>query len=499
MENSLYNTIADRLIKQIKDGVYNSGDKLLSVRAMAKQQGVSVSTILAAYAILEDRGFAEVRLKSGYYVHRPKPKADKPPPKVQGDCCQPIKPSKAQRIMEVMQDGANSKFINFSSAVADSNFPITNQLRKVFSSVVRTQKFVGIGYDAVKGSEALRREIAKRAMDAGILASPDDIVITAGCQNALDLALRTLTKPGDIIAVETPCYYGLLQLIESCGLKAIEIPTDASTGMSIDALQLALEQWPIKAVISIPSYNNPFGSVMPDAHKQQLIELINQHEIYLIEDDVYAELGYNNQRPKAIKSFDTQGRVLLCSSVSKTLDPGMRVGWIIPGSHLDKVQHLQFVSNVAVSRLPQLVTAQIISRGSYDRHLRLAREAYRQRRDQLLDLIDAHFPEDTRVSKPQGGFVLWVQLPKAIDTSQLYDEAREQGVSISPGDIFSLDNKYHSCIRLTYAESWSDKRITAIQVLGGLINQQLQKALSAWIITHISIGIMISKRPRRLN
>ena len=473
MENSLYNQIADRLIKQIKDGVYSSGDKLLSVRAMAKQQGVSISTILAAYGILEDRRFAEVRPKSGYYVHRPETRAHKPPPSVQGDCCQPLKVTKAQRIMEVMQDGTQEEFVNFSSAVADSSFPITNQLKKTFSSIVRSQAFVGTGYETSKGSEVLRREIAKRSMDAGVLVSPDEVIITAGCQNALDLALRTLTQPGDIIAVETPCYYGLLQLIESYGLKAIEIPTDATTGMSIEALKLALEQWPIKAAISIPSYNNPFGSVMPDEHKQQLIDLINQHDIYLIEDDIYAELGYANKRPLAIKSFDTEGRVLLCSSISKTLDPGMRVGWIIPGVHLEKVRHLQFVSNVAVSRLPQLVTAEIISRGSYDRHLRLAREAYRQRRDQLLDLIDQYFPEDTRVSNPQGGFVLWVQLSNKVDTVQLYDEAREAGISISPGDIFSLDDKYHSSIRLTYAEPWTERRIDAIKTLGELISAQL--------------------------
>lgn len=474
MENSLYNKIADRLITQIKDGVYKSGDKLLSVRAMAKQQGVSVSTILAAYGILEDRGFAEVRPKSGYYVHRPETKKRKQPPSIQGECCQPLSVSKAQRIMQVMQDVSRSSVINLSSAVADSNFPITTQLKKVFSSIVRTQKFLGIGYETFKGTEVLRREIAKRSMDAGVLTSPDDVVITAGCQNALDLALRVLTKPGDIIAVETPCYYGLLQLIETCGLKAIEIPTDASTGMSIDALKLALEQWPIKAVISIPSYNNPFGSVMPDKNKRRLIDLINQRDIYLIEDDVYAELGYTNKRPKAIKSFDTEDRVLLCSSVSKTLDPGMRIGWIIPGAHLEKVQHLQFVSNVAVSRLPQLATAEVIRRGSYDRHLRLVREAYRQRRDQLFDLIDAYFPEDTRVSKPQGGFVLWVQLPREVDSTQLYDEAREVGISIAPGDIFSLDDKYHSSMRLTYAEPWTDKRIAAIKTLGKLINKKLK-------------------------
>ncbi len=475
MKNNLYTQVADQLIQQIEDGVYKPGDKLPSVRAMAKQRSVSVSTVLTAYGMLEDRGFVEVRPKSGYYVRRSSVRSHKLPSIDSEDCCQPHRVTKIERIMEVMRDGARqSDFINLSSATPDGNFPMLHQMKKTFSSVVRNQAFLGVGYNTPDGSESLRREIAKRSMDAGILVSPDEIVTTLGCQNALELSLRVLTKPGDIVAVETPCYYGLLQLIESCGLKAIEIPVDADTGMSIDALKLVLEQWPIKTIISIPSHNNPLGTVMPDEHKQQLIDLIEQYDVPLIEDDVYAELGYGNKRPRAIKSFDTRGQVLLCSSVSKTLDPGLRVGWVMPGKYQSAISRQKFVSSVATARLAELAVAEVLSRGSYDRHLRLVRESYRQRRDQMIDLIGEYFPSETRLSKPQGGFVIWVQLPEKVNVLRLYNDARDQGISISPGDIFSLNDKYQSSIRLTYSQPWTPKRVEAIKTLGRLIDHQLQ-------------------------
>ncbi|MDC9714815.1 MAG: PLP-dependent aminotransferase family protein [Gammaproteobacteria bacterium] len=472
MENTLYNKIADQIIKQIKEGVYTPGDRLLSVRSMSKQQSVSVSTILASYGVLEERGFVEVRAKSGYYVRR-SPAKTYAPPLISQKTSVPRNVTKAQRIMEVIRDVSSFNFINLASAVPGNDFPVIHQLKKTFSTVVRNQTFLGIGYGSTKGCEPLRRQLAKRSMDAGILVSPDEIVTTSGCQSALEFSLRALTKPGDIVAIETPCYYGLLQLIEACGLKAIEIPSDAVTGMSIEALELALEQWSIKVIISLPCYNNPMGSLMPDEHKRQIVELIHHYNIPLIEDDVYAELGYGSKRPRSIKSFDDKGQVVLCSSVSKTLDPGLRVGWVIPGIYQEKIEYQKFVSSVNVSRLPQLAVAELLSHGGYDRHLRLARDTYRHRRDQLLDLIDKHFPKKTRISKPQGGFVAWIQLPEQISVPKLYEDARNKGISFSPGDIFSSSNKYQSSIRLTYSSPWTVERVAAIKTLGDLVNSQM--------------------------
>jgi DNA-binding transcriptional MocR family regulator len=350
-----------------------------------------------------------------------------------------------------------------------------HQLKRSFARVVRTQRFLGIGYDSPRGYEPLRKQLARRAMDAGILVSQDEIVTTSSCQSSLGLCLRALTRAGDIVAVETPSYYGLLQLIEAMGLKAIEIPSDPLTGMSIDALKLALEQWPIKTVLTIPCYSNPTGSLMPDGHKRQLIDLIRHHDIPLIEDDIYGELGYGPARPRAVKAFDKEGRVLLCSSVSKTLEPQIGVGWVIPGRYQEQVEYQKFINSVSIARLPQVAVAEVLAHGGYDRHLRHAREIYRQRRDRMIELLGQYFPAETRLTVPQGGFASWIQLPAGVNALRLYQEARDEGVLIAPGELFSSSaNKYQRSIRICYAQPWIAEREAAIKVLGELVSRQLE-------------------------
>jgi DNA-binding transcriptional MocR family regulator len=215
---------------------------------------------------------------------------------------------------------------------------------------------------------------------------------------------------------------------------------------------------------------------MPDDHKQQLVKLIEQFDVPMIEDDIYGDLGYQDGRPPAVKSFDRHGRVLLCSSTSKTLEPQLGVGWVIPGRYQEQIEYQKFINSVSISRLPQLAVAEMLDHGGYDRHLRLARETYRQRRDRLIDLVGQHFPEETRISRPQGGFVAWIQLPRGASALQLYLDAREEGILISPGELFSANSgKYQSSIRLTYADAWTPSRIAAVGTLGALVARQLER------------------------
>jgi DNA-binding transcriptional MocR family regulator len=283
-----------------------------------------------------------------------------------------------------------------------------------------------------------------------------------------------LCKPGDIVAVESPSYYGLLQLIESMGLKVIELPSDPVTGLSVDALRLALEQWPVKTILGVPNYNNPLGAVMPIESKKAVIELINQYQISFIEDDIYGELGYDESRPPAVKAYDSEGRVLLCSSASKMLEPQLGVGWIMPGQFMKEIEYERFLSSSNQFCLPQIVIGETMAKASFDRHIRQARKTYQQRRDRLFDLISAHFPENIRVSTPQGGFVAWIELPRSLDATDLYLRAKEVGIVISPGAIFSSNpSKYKHSIRLSYAQAWTKERDQAIQTLGNLINATL--------------------------
>jgi DNA-binding transcriptional MocR family regulator len=282
MSTPLYKQLSEQLAGQIRQGIYKTAEKLPSVRQLAKQQNVSVSTVIMSYNTLEDWGLIEVKPKSGYYVKVMTQKT-LATPHIQQSTPPPNDVTTSQLVMDIMRDSSDPRYISLGAAIPANDFPIIGQLKKTFAQIVRTEKFLGIGYDSTKGCEQLRRQLAKRAVDSGIHISPEDIIITAGCQGAIGLCLRSLCKPGDIVAVETPGYYGLLQLIESLGLKAIEIPSDPVTGMSIEALKLALEQWPIKVILSVPSFSNPVGALMPDSNKKKLVDLIYEYDIPFIE------------------------------------------------------------------------------------------------------------------------------------------------------------------------------------------------------------------------
>ncbi|MDX1451342.1 MAG: PLP-dependent aminotransferase family protein [Oleiphilaceae bacterium] len=473
-QTPLYRQLAETLANQIRQGAYSEGDKLPAIRLAAKQHGVSISTVIESYAKLQEWDLVEVRPKSGYYVCHREAVQFAPPKMHISTKLTPEHVSTSQLVMDVMNSSQHFGQTSLGAAIPSSEFPILHQLKRSFANIVRQEPFLGIGYDSNKGNPQLRQQIARRATEAGVFTNAEEVVITPGCQGAIGLCLRVLCRPGDIVAVESPTYYGLLQLIESQGLKALEIPTDPERGMSIPALRLALEQWPVKAILAVPNFSNPTGTLMPDSDKRELIGLLDEFDVPLIEDDIYGDLAYQSQRPKAVKSFDTQGRVLLCSSASKVLEPQLGLGWVLPGRYLEQIEYERFLNSSTHFRLPQMALAKVMGKSSYDRHLHLARETYKQRRDRLFDLVVKHFPEDIRVSQPRGGFVAWIQLPPQINATKLYFEAKEQGVLIAPGEIFSSNpHKYRHSIRLTYAEEWTRTREQAIATLGQLIRAHL--------------------------
>src|SRR5699024_9380224 len=219
----------------------------------------------------------------------------------------------------------------------------------------------------------------------------------------ISIAIRTLTDPGDVVAVDSPSFYGTMQSLKARDLKVLEIPTDPQTGISLDALEMALEQWPVRAIQVTPTCNNPTGYVMSNKRKRELLRLARRFDVAIIEDDTYGDLAFDMPRPKTIKAFDDEGRVLLCSSVSKTLAPALRVGWIAPGRYRDRAMYMKYVSTAASATLPQLAVADFIAKGHYDPHLRTMVRQYRNNRDAMLKWVRRYFPEGTAVSPPQGG------------------------------------------------------------------------------------------------
>lgn len=462
----LYEKVAQNLSERIQNGYYPSGEKLPSIRNLSQSHNVSISTAQEAYRLLEEWGLAEVRPKSGYYVLAQKNKCTLPSTTIPEQS--PFEVEQWEQVLELLCFNTRADRVSLSRAVPNLESPTLKPLFRTLSEYNRRASPDVFGYEHLRGSEKLRLQIARVMIDAGSQVHPDEIITTTGCQEALAACLRTVTQPGDVVAIDSPSYYGMMQTIKAYGLKALEIPTHPQDGMSMEALQLALEQWPIKAILITPTFNNPLGYSMPDAAKQKLLEITNSFDLPIIEDDIYGDLACHAPRPRSVKSFDTEGRVMLCSSFSKTIIPGLRVGWMAPGRYFKQVMHTKYVFSGSCAGLPQDAIAEFIAQGGYERHLRKMRLEYQRNRNAMTALIQKHLPADTRISQPSGGFLLWVELPEHINTTELSTRCREHGIGIAPGEIFTASRKYRNCMRVTCAEPINGQIEKAVETIGKL-------------------------------
>jgi len=462
----LYLKVARQIEGQIRKGALRVGDKVPSIRGMRRQQRVSVSTVLQAYFWLENQGWIEPRPQSGFYVRIPYAELV-PEPEFQPSRSVPTEVGVGELLDEVVRAVGDSAKVPFGAACATPALYPNRKMNRIIQKITRQNPEHSTRY-IPNGIEALRRQIARRSIGYGCSFSPSELVITCGGMEALNLGLRAVARPGDVIAMESPTYFAMLQIIESLGMKAIEIPTYPKGGMDLDGLATAIRKHRVRACISMTNSHNPLGYVLSDEYKKSLVTLLKQHNLPLIEDDVYGDLTFNGIRPKTAKTFDTEGLVLLCSSFSKILSPGFRVGWIHPGRYLDAVSRLKFINTIASPSLPQLAIAEFIESGGYDRHLRGLRTAFVSQVQLVSQAIAKYFPEGTKISRPAGGFVLWVELPKKIDALKLYRAALAQNISIVPGQIFSPSGQFKHHIRISCGQIWSDVVDRALLTLGRL-------------------------------
>lgn len=464
----LYLNIADAIEKQIMDKVLNIGDKLPSVRMLSKEHGVSVSTGLQAYYHLEGKGLIEARPQSGYYVRfnptRFPQKIEKsdPPLSAKNKSVEAI-------ISEVYDDFSMPGIVRFSLSVPAPEILPLAKLSKAMIQATRELPANGTSYGDIQGDILLRRQVARWSANWTGSLKPEDLVTTAGCMNAISYCLMALTKPGDTIAVESPVYFGVLRFAQSIGLKVIELPTHPDTGVDPDDVKKALQKHNIKACFFVTNFSNPLGYCMPDEQKENLVKLLSRHGVPLIEDDLYGDVYFGKKRPRTCKSYDEEGNVLWCASVSKTLAPGYRVGWVAPGRHIDKVKRLKLYHSITSAPIQQAAIANFLATGRYEHHLRKLRQTLHANSLQYIRTIGEHFPQGTKVSNPTGGFVLWIELDKAIDTYQLYQEAMLHKISISPGSMFTLQDRYHNCMRLSYGMQWKPEVERALKKLGALV------------------------------
>lgn len=465
-----YIDVSERIEKLIENGVLKVGDKLLSVRALSKEQGISLSTAFQSYYHLESKGLIEARPQSGYYVKFSRehildlPKAGAPP-----DDAVPV--SVDEMISSVYHDLNSEKLIHFSLGVPSIELLPSAKLTKSVMQAIRDSKTNCMQYEHIQGNVALRRQIARQAFNWGGTPTEDEIVVTAGCVEALSLCIKATTKPGDAVAIESPTYFAIFQVMESHGLKVVEIPTDPVTGIDLNYLEQAIPKFDIKACLFVNNFNNPLGSCMPDENKKQLVDMLAKKEIPLIEDDIYGEMYFGKNRPKTCKTFDKKGLVLQCSSFSKSLAPGHRIGWTIPGRYKENVIRLKRMHTVSTNTLSQAAIAHFLSNGRYELHLRHLRKALHTQSLRYIQAICEYFPDDTKMTRPQGGFALWIELNKKINTYKLHKKALKHSIGIAPGQIFSSQARFENCLRLSYGEPWSARIEDGIKTLGKLVRE----------------------------
>ncbi|MBA3829224.1 MAG: PLP-dependent aminotransferase family protein [Taibaiella sp.] len=466
----IYLNVANNIQQQIMDNVLNIGDKLPSVRMLSKEHGISVSTILQSYYHLEGKGLIESRPQSGYYVRF---NPSRFPQKIEKS--NPLQSGKAKNveaiITEVYDDFGMQGNTRFSLSVPAPELLPLAKLNKAMMQALRDLPASSTSYETVQGSEMLRRQIARWAIHWGGHMQASDLITTAGCMNAIAYCLMALTKRGDTIAVESPVYFGVLRFAQSIGLKVVELPTHPDTGVDPDDLKKTLQKHPIKAVFLVTNFSNPTGYCMPDEQKEATVKLLSQYGIPLIEDDLYGDVYFGKNRPKTCKSFDEEGNVLWCSSISKTLAPGYRVGWVAPGKYMDKIKRLKLYHSITSATAQQAAIGNFLATGRYENHLRKMRQTLHSNSLQFTRTIRDHFPDNVKLSNPKGGFILWLELAKNIDTYQLYREAIAHKISIAPGTMFSLQDRYQNCMRLSYGMLWKPEVERALKKLGALVKE----------------------------
>lgn len=466
---ALYHKVAAKIERLIQQETYRAGERLPSIRTLSRQLRVGINTVAEAYRWLEDAHIVEAKPQSGYFVSRRR--------KV-------LRPSLAEdRVrltanvvrwndsqLQVMQNVADPRLAPLGRGAPGSEMLPAEKLSRMLAAQSRYFSSDCVSYAASMGVERLRKQIAKRSLDSGCSLAPEQIIITSGCVEAVTLALHAICRAGDTVAVESPVYYTFLNSLQWMGLKVLEIPASPEDGMNIDLLRYAVERGIVQTCLLISNFNNPLGSLMSEENKRDLVRVLAEHDVPLIEDDVYGELGFGRMRPPAYQAFDEKGLVLYCSSFSKTLAPGYRVGWIAPGRFQEKVLALKSLFNLSTATPTQLAIAEFLARGGYDRHLRSVRRVYRDHMSHMQDCVARCFPKETRTTHPEGGYFLWVEMPPDVDALRLYEESLRAGISIAPGTLFTLSDRFTNCLRLN-CSLWSDAVEKAVETVGRLASK----------------------------
>ncbi|APG28378.1 GntR family transcriptional regulator [Syntrophotalea acetylenivorans] len=464
-----YQEVERYVIDLIETSTVGPGERLPSLRVLSSRLKASISTINQAYLALEKQGVIEARSRSGFFVREQvhcSPPVSLPRPDLE-----PTQGNRSHLIQTVLSSVGDRNLLPLGVICPSEELLPSKPLARLMAVVTRENPHKTIAYETIYGNLELRRQLAFRALDAGMAVSPEGILITSGAMEALYVSLRAVTRPGDNVLIQSPTYYCFLQLLENCGLRAIEVPSRPENGVDPADVAKALQRFDISACIFSPNFNNPDGSLACDGAKKEVVELLAERDIPLIEDDVYGDLSFDACRPRTYQSFDRKGLVMLCSSFSKTIAPGYRVGWMIPGRFYRRALEVKTVTNVCSATPTQMAVAAYLRTGQYDRHLKRLRTAIQKQMQTMQIHLGRCFPVGTGMTRPRGGGVLWLELDESIDSVALFYRAREAGIGIAPGAIFSTQDKYNNFIRLSCGALWDEKLRQGLETLGSLIGE----------------------------
>ncbi|AIY42653.1 Transcriptional regulator [Collimonas arenae] len=473
----LYRQLAGHYLAAIQSNTLAPGERMPSVRDLMQQHQVSLSTALQALRYLEQDGWLEARPRSGYFVlpARRMALAEEPNLSTMPALMSAQYAGIHERVSGVIAQGHGASVtLDLSGASCAPELYAVEALKNAAIRTLRKQPQVLTSMMSHRGNPAFRQVLAKRSLAIGIKMAPEEVIVTHGCIEGINLALRAVAQAGDTVAVESPTYYGLLQVLESLGMRALEIPTSPRTGISIEALQLASQTYPdIKALVLVPNLQNPLGSIMPDEHKAQLVALCQEHGMALIEDDSYSGLVPETSSARALKSWDRSGNVIYCASLNKVLAPGMRLGWMAGGRWQARLEMLKFAHTRANEEWSQIAAADFMASAAYERHLRRLRDALRLQRARTADAIARHFPVGTRINVPDGGALLWVELPAQLSSKAVFESALKEGIKIAPGLMFSNSNRFNHFLRLSCGQPFSPRIEYGIKRLGEIVEDLL--------------------------
>ena len=474
----LYYQIESYLRQGILSGSLPADMRLPACRQLAQDLGVNRSTVENAYAKLEADGLVFSRMGSGTYIL---PINSIPVIKDNRNTQWPLWQesvqdrtiiSKADLVDEMLQAAGHPNPISFASGISDSRqFPI-EEFRKVLQTVMRRDQISALEYGERNGYAPLREGIAHILASQGLQAHPENILITAGSQQAIYLALQVLLKPGDIVLVEDPTYSVAIDLFRALGFQIVGIPVDGQ-GMEVEKLEKLLQQYHPKLIYTIPNFHNPTGTCLSSARRRELIVLADRYNIPIVEDDFVGDLRYEGHTQPSLKALDPGGQVIYVSTFSKMLMPGLRVGFIVAdGPVFESLLNFKRLSDLATSTLIQRALDAYVNVGRYQAYLRRSSQTFRKRRDSMLEAITGYLPSNVSFDPPKGGLFIWLRLPKSLSSEELLLVACKEGVSFVPGNYFFTDGASgREWIRLNFASQPESDIEEGIKRLGRAIRK----------------------------